>query len=353
VAVETARTEARRLAGIVAANGDPQGDRREAARRERAIVSAAVDQYEAWITGRNLAKVATMMHALRRVLAGVMHRDIATLTQPELVEAIERVSRLHGTGAGEDARKHASAFFSRAVSLGLIPASPLAGYRKPRASRDDRADKEDAGRALTDSEVRAIWEATSPGSAALPASFAALVRTAICTGLRRGELAAMRWDWIDLNENTITVPAKVMKSGKAHTVIITPTLAAILDGQRDIATGPLVFPSSRRLDGGATPISGWSDLVARLRTASGVEGVGMHDFRRSYRSKLADLDVPHDIAEAMIAHTAPALLRAYQRSALIKQRRDAALAHDGWLRSVVGVEDGVDGSTVIKLPRRA
>jgi hypothetical protein len=52
--------------------------------------------------------------------------------------------------------------------------------------------------------------------------------------------------------------------------------------------GGLVFPSERRL-GGA--MSGWSKMLIRLRQASGVTGVALHDLRRTYRSALADLGV--------------------------------------------------------------
>ena len=51
-----AAEEARRLAGEVAAGRDPRADIRETKRRERAIVVAALDDYEAWTTGRRLRK---------------------------------------------------------------------------------------------------------------------------------------------------------------------------------------------------------------------------------------------------------------------------------------------------------
>ena len=98
----------------------------------------------------------------------------------------------------------------------------------------------------------------------------------------------------------ITVPGKVMKNGREHAAPITSLVAQLLDETPDRGGG-LVFPSERRL-GGATPMSGWSKMMTRLRQASGVKGVGLHDLRRTYRSALADLGVREEIAEAMIAH---------------------------------------------------
>ena len=85
----------------------------------------------------------------------------------------------------------------------------------------------------------------------------------LLTGLRRGELAAMRWDWIDREGLRITVPGKVMKNGREHAVPITGLIAELLDETPDRGGG-LVFPSERRL-GGATPMSGWSKMMMTPR----------------------------------------------------------------------------------------
>ena len=65
-------------------------------------------------------------------------------------------------------------------------------------------------------------------------------------------------------------------------------------------------------------------MMTRLRQASGVEGVGLHDLRRTYRSALADLGVREEIAEAMIAHRRSDLVSRYNRAELWDQRREAA-----------------------------
>ena len=62
-----------------------------------------------------------------------------------------------------------------------------------------------------------LWRAAS----AFGGPFSGLVKMALLTGLRRSELAAMRWDWIDRESLRITVPGKVMKNGREHVVPIT------------------------------------------------------------------------------------------------------------------------------------
>ena len=57
IGVRKAAEEAKRLAGEVAAGRDPHADIREAKRRERAVVAAALDDYAQWTESRRLRKV--------------------------------------------------------------------------------------------------------------------------------------------------------------------------------------------------------------------------------------------------------------------------------------------------------
>jgi integrase len=124
-------------------------------------------------------------------------------------------------------------------------------------------------------------------------------------------------------------------------------IARLLDETPDRGAG-LVFPSEKRL-GGATPLSGWSKMLARLRQASGVAGVGLHDLRRTFRSALADLGVREEIAEAMIAHRRSDLVSRYNRAQLWDQRRDAAEKLDVWLAGVVSRTEGAEAFNVMAL----
>jgi integrase len=220
---------------------------------------------------------------------------------------------------------------SQALSLGVITVDPLAGYRLLSATKDDAIEAEDHGKALNEGEILAVWRATD-GSG----SFGHLVQLGMLTGLTRSELAALRWDWIDLKELRITIPGEYMKNGREYALPITTGIARLLEMIPNRGAG-LVFPSERRL-GGATMLSGWSQLVARLRRDSGVD-VSLHDLRRTYRSALADLGVREEIAEAMIAHRRPDLVARYNRAELWAQRRAAAEAYDGWVSQIVAPAD--------------
>ena len=337
-----AAEEARRLAGEVAAGRDPRAEIRDAKRRERAIVVAALDDYEAWIKGRQLRATGQTMSALRRGLGHLLQRDLAQLDRVALVDAIERIERSGRIGAAREFRKHLRTFLNRQLSQGRIAIDPLAGYRMPAATKEDTLAAEEHGKALTEAEIAALWRAAK----GVGGPFGGLVKMGLLTGLRRGELAELRWDWIDRQGLRITIPGRVMKNGREHAVPITSLIAQLLDETPDRGGG-LVFPSERRL-GGATPMSGWSQLMTRLRQASGVQ-VALHDLRRTYRSALADLGVREEIAEAMIAHKRTGLIARYNRAELWAQRLDAAEKLDAWLAGIVTGTDGPDAGNVAPL----
>jgi integrase len=341
--VRRAGEEAKRLAGEVAARRDPRADINEAKRRERALVAAALDAYEKWTVARRLRKVDTMMSSLRRGLGHLLQRDLKELDRVTLIEAIERIERSGRAGAARDFRKHLRTFINRQLSLGVISVDPLAGYRMPAATKDDVIEAEEHGQSLNEPEILAIWRAAT----SIGGPFGGLVKMGLLTGLRRGELAALRWDWIDREGLKITVPGKVMKNGRVHTVPITSLIAQLLDETPDRGGG-LVFPSEARL-GGATPMSGWSKMITRLWLVSGVKGVGLHDLRRTFRSTLADLGVREELAEAMIAHRRSDLVSRYNRAQLWTLRRDAAEKLDVWLASVISRIDGDEAANVVPL----
>ena len=242
--VRKAAEEAKRLAGEVAAGRDPRADIRETKRRERAVVGAALDDYETWVVSRRLSGRRGDDVALRRGLSHLLQRDLTELDRVILIDAIERIERSGRIGAARDFRKCLRTFLNRQLSLGVIAVDPLAGYRMPAATKDDTIEAEEHGKALSEDEIVALWRAAS----AIGGPFGGLVRMGLMTGLRRGELAAMQWDWIDRDALRITVPGKAMKNGREHAVPITAMIARLLDETPDRGGG-LVFPTERRLGG--------------------------------------------------------------------------------------------------------
>ena len=150
---------------------------------------------------------------------------------------------------------------------GVIPVSPLAGYRKPRRTRAQMV--EQPGRALDDAEIAKLWRATDTW-------FGTLVRLCLLTGARRGEAAAMELDDLDLEAGEWLIRAEVAKTGRARVVYLAPLAVELLRGVARTKELTLVFPigrrhSDHRLDKARR---GASQGVAKVEFA-------MHDLRGS------------------------------------------------------------------------
>src|SRR5262249_13050175 len=143
--------------------------------------------YQLELQRRGVVNIKPALSSLRRGLHGLMSKEVTYLTRRDLVTAIESVEHDGRPGAAQDLRRFTRVFLEWGVSSGRIIATPLAGLRRPMRSRAERLKAAaNGGRHLSDDEIRKVWRA-----AGHLGSFGALVRLALLTGLRRGELAQL------------------------------------------------------------------------------------------------------------------------------------------------------------------
>lgn len=159
-----------------------------------------------------------------------------------------------------------------------------------------------------------------------------LIRFAILTAARSGEVRMARWREFDLAERVWTIPGERMKAGREHRVPLTDAAVAILTAIRTMLGGKLGLdgdPDPGRLIFPATHGGTLSDTVATMalrrggwRDASG-ETVTLHGFRSTFRDWAAEATGHSDaVAEAALAHAVgDKVVAAYQRGDLFEKRR--------------------------------
>jgi integrase len=215
------------------------------------------------------------------------------------------------------------------VSTGRASHNVLAGLRRPKRSRAERLRAaSNGGRALSDDETRQLWQAAGENFG----SFGALVRLALLTGLRRGELAQIERAR-DLLADRIVVQPEHAKTG-AREVPLTELMRQVIAGS-PVSTSKLLFPSA--VTGGR--IKGWTKLVANLRQASGVN-FRLHDLRRTARTLMSRLGVPEDIAELAIGHVRADLIARYNKDEAWEGRRDAFVRVSDHVATLIGARAG-------------
>jgi integrase len=154
---------------------------------------------------------------------------------------------------------------------GYIANSPIALMDAPASatSRD---------RVLKNAELVAIYrKALSQGCTG-----GNIVRLLILTGQRRGEIGALRGEWIDRTSRTVTLPSELTKNGRAHTFPYGDMVAAIVE---NLPTGGFLFPA-RGADNERS-YNGWSKL--KTSVDPGVAEWTLHDLRRTFATNLASL----------------------------------------------------------------
>jgi integrase len=340
ISLADARKVAKQRLGEVAAGGDPSGARHEARRRERALLSAALDRYEQSLARRRIVKRKEAMSLLHREMLGPLGNvDLAELDRPTLVARIAEVEDGGRPGTAVDLRGKMVVFLSWAVNEGLIAASPLAGWRRERRTRAERLKQ--PGRALADWEIPILWSAA--GAAGWP--FGPYLQLLLLLGQRRTETALMAWHNIDLAAGEWVIPAAVTKSGREHRVPLPPAAVQIIRQRPRMAGTNLVFPGR-----GGRPMNGWG---ARLRPVlevtakANMANWSLHDLRRTMRTGLGALDVDPIIAELMLNHALQGdLAKAYDRHDYWRRRVEAV---NRWADHVMALAESSGGAAVVPL----
>jgi integrase len=177
---------------------------------------------------------------------------------------------------------------ARACRVYGLPVNPVARVEKPRLAAQGAID------VFSPEEVHALVRV------AASEQDAALFLTAAFTGLRQGELIALRWRNVDFAGSYIRVTASYTngelstpKSGKVRSVPMAPEVAEALArlGRRDDYTGEddLVFVG---LAGGHLDASA---LLRRYRAAlrnAGLRPLRFHDLRHTFGTRvIAEADI--------------------------------------------------------------
>ena len=149
----------------------------------------------------------------------------------------------------------------------------------------------------------------------------------VLTACRSGEVRGARWEEVDLDKATWTVPGDRMKSRRPHRVPLSLRVVEILHAARELSDGSgLVFPSVR-----GRPLS--DNTISKLIREHGIAAVP-HGFRSSFRQWAAErTTIPREVAEEALAHVNPNRVEAaYQRSDLFERRRDLMEAWAQYLK---------------------
>ena len=249
---------------------------------------------------------------------------LSDVTQQDIMR---RIDQLRDTPSEQNhAFVAARVFFRWAARHRYIDRSPLEGLALPAATRP-------RDRFLTDAELRALYT----HSLDYPYPYGPIVSLLALTGQRRGEIAALRWEWINTDEKLITLPADATKKSRTHVFPYGDTVAGIFDSLPEI--GDYLFPATRaHVRGKPTTIfNSWPKAKVAFDKGLEIEPYTIHDLRRTLASGLAALGTPIHVTEKLLNHVSGTLSGVsgiYNRHSYIPEMRHALTEWENHIRTI-------------------
>jgi integrase len=284
------------------------------AEMKRAAVAAGsfgelVNQYMAHCEQHNRARTVSekWLMVRSRLMPIWQHRPAASITRKEIVELVTSIGRVRGNRLAA----LISSIFSYALDHEIVSATPAIRIPKPGVERARE-------RRLTSPEIGILWDSLDSESPTI----AGIFRLALLTAQRRGEIAGMRWDELDLDNAWWTLPAKRTKANRMHRVPLVPTAVEII---RSVQSGPhdLVYVFRGKRVG--TPVAHLDRALDRVRERSGID-FWLHDLRRTAATIMAELGVPGSTISRVLNHAIPGVTaRHYDHYSYDAEKREALL----------------------------
>ena len=258
---------------------------------ENTTLADALDRYAREVLPTKKSTRPVTYHA-RNVREGLGALSLAAITSSALAKYRDQQM---AKGYAAQTIKHDLSLISRVLNICIkewgiaLPAgNPVLQVKMPRvANARDR-------RLVGDEQARLLAAAQVYGGEIGP-----LITWAIETAMRRGEIAAMRWDHLDRRARVLLIPET--KTGTPRRVPLSTAALGVLDG----------LP--RRIDGrvwGMRPDS-ISQAFERVCKAAGIEGLTFHDLRHEATSRLFEKGLnPMEVA-AITGHKTLQMLKRY------------------------------------------
>lgn len=317
----TSLAEARQAAfehrKLARAGGDPRALRRSAPTFAEATEKVIAIHRDAWRPGSKSEaqwRASLRDYAMPRVgqkgVDEITTSDVMAVLLPIWTSKAETARRV---------RQRIGTVMKWAVAKGYRPDNPASGAIG--AALPKNSGTRQHFRALTHSKVRSALDTVRASSAWAPTKLA--FEFLVLTAARSGEVRGARWEEIDFESATWTVPANRMKAARKHRVPI-PALKVLRRAQ-ELADGTgLVFtsPTGRILS---------PSTLSKLPRELGIRAVP-HGFRTSFRVWCGGAGVAREVAEAALAHVIRDKVEAaYARETLFARRREVM---EAWAQCV-------------------
>lgn len=291
------------------------------ARKKSPAFDEAVEQFlTVYCATRNRPRVVKERGRILRkhFVSEFKSTPIAEITDEEIGEIIDEM--LDTPSEANHAFKEARTFFrwARKPPRRYITVSPLEGMEMPTKEKRRR-------RVLADGELVSVWRAALRKGY----PYGSIVQLLLLMGQRRSETAWLHRSWINERDRLITIPGDFTKNKLDHCIPYGELAAQVLETIPRRNSTDLLFPSIRSDE---RPFSGWSKSKRELETLPPIKPWTHHDLRRTYSTRLGELNIPQRVNDRLLNHISEGeispLGQIYNLATYLPQMREAVSAFD-------------------------
>jgi len=301
---DTARREAKRLFGQVAAGKDPQAARAEAEAKAADTLGKVADDYLKHAKKKQKPRSYAETERHLKINWKPLHAvSVFHIHRRHIATRLAQIETERGAISAARSRAALSAMFNWAVREGFdIAANPVFGTNRPTEPKPRQ-------HVLADTELAEIW------SACRDDDYGRIVKLLTLTGQRRDEVGGMSWIEIDEDKKLWIIPGSRTKNHREHMVPLSDSSFAIIAASPHHMDRNFVFGDGpRRTGDDQRGFSGWSNAKTALdRRILGVRQTTnpkakplpwrLHDLRRTAATIMADQlwILPH-VIETLLNH---------------------------------------------------
>jgi integrase len=287
VTPETARGRALKLFGEMAEGRNPNGERRA----KNAAAMSVREAFDDFFERRPLAASSTdnYKRSIDIYLKDWANKPISEINRRMVLDQHRKIGENNGLVTANNIFRHFRSVYNfTSAAHGELPPNPVAILTQARAwNREQRR------RSVVPAHGLPKWWRAVHQEESYVRDFLLI---ALFTGMRRSEIARLRWEFIDLDGRTLTVPTT--KNGDPLELPLSDFLFDLLLARRDDdPEAEWVFPGR----GETGHMVETKKFYARVTKTSGIKFT-LHDLRRTFVTIAESLDIPHYALKRLLNH---------------------------------------------------
>ena len=283
IAIEQARKQADVLNAKIANGINPNEERR--AIRNEMTLKELFDQYLERYAKEYKKSWKEDIGQFNRYLASWSSKKLSSFRNSQIQKLHSIIGKENGHYAANRLLALLHTMFNKAIAWGWNQPNPAHGITKFKEKSRDRFIQAD--------ELPRFFQSLSEESNQTARDY---IIISLLTGARRSNAQAMRWDQINFERSTWTIPET--KTGDTHTIPLVPEAIEILKNRRNKNLKPWVFPSNSKAGYFQDPKKAWKRILKRAE----IKDLRIHDLRRSLGSWQAATGANLSIIGKTLAH---------------------------------------------------